>query len=44
VEIPRVEPQRPLDRLDEMVVGLPVTIAEVEAKLRGGAIKLWPSC
>ena len=41
MEIPRVEPQRPHDRLGEIVVDPPPGIAEVEAKLRGEASKLW---
>jgi len=40
VEIPRVEPERPHDRLGEIVVNPPAAIAEVEAKLRGEASKL----
>jgi hypothetical protein len=40
VEIPRVEPERPHDRLGEIVVDPPPAIAEVEAKLRGEASKL----
>ena len=40
MEIPRVEPERPHDRLGEIVVDRPAAIAEVEAKLRGEASKL----